>query len=667
MDLQSELDSLQCQVFDADEARTATHREVLLILAQTFDYEGVALLCEPSVVGGRSGPPDVVIVDPLSGLHAVEVKGVVLDQVRAVKAGGAIEISYNSNISRKDPSRQAKQAMFDVKDASTRHFGGELHVPFQSWVVFPRIERSDWEDRFGEAVTRRADVLFSEDLDSSRLLERLQKEGVKRLSAFSLRQCPSQQLRSVMAAFGDSEVLRPEPRHGPVPREGSKGDRLSDVLAERRALTELQQRLTSSVWDDGPRLLRGVAGSGKTVVLATQAARMIERLHKRGVDLFGANSQPLPVLAVCFNRTLVPFIRQRVEMAYRQRTDEDLPEKSLLVTHFNTLMYYLNRRGLCGYYRIQDVPDQGERALRYLSDLRSLAGERRDRLSEGLFHGVYVDEGQDFHEHDYRVLLELCARTEARQPRMFVFYDDAQNLYGLKRPTWSDLGLELRGRSVVMDECFRNTQQIVEPAFNVLLGIHADDPQSVRTRSFADVQTLKEKGLIKFENRHLKVCFSSREGDPPSLRLFDNEPQEVQHIAEKCEQLILKESLLPQDILVLTFKRNRASQLAAEISKLIGGDRVRCPFEETEKDDLAIQPDKITVSTVASAKGYDAPYVILASVQDFPADVEGRVSFYVACTRAREWLDVNAVGKTDVVREFERSLVAAKSSGTPAH
>jgi len=430
-------------------------------------------------------------------------------------------------------------------------------------------------------------------------------------------------------------------------------------LAERRALTDLQQRLTSSVWDDGPRLLRGVAGSGKTVVLATQAARMIERLHKRAADLFEAGSEPLPVLAVCFNRTLVPFIRQRVEMAYRQRTGEELPAKSLLVTHFNTLMYYLNRRGFCGYYRIQDTPDPGDRALRYLADLRSLTGDCRNRLSGGLFHGIYVDEGQDFHEHDYRVLLELCARTEANQPRMFVFYDDAQNLYGLKRPTWSDLGLELRGRSVVMDECFRNTRQIVEPAFNVLLGVHADDPQSVRTRSFADVHTLKEKALIEFQDRHLKVCFSSREGDRSSFHLFDNEQEEAQRVAQRCEQLISEDSLLPQDIFVLTFKRSRAAKLATAISRCLGEERVRCPFEEAEKDDLAIQPDKITVSTVASAKGYDAPYVIVASVQDFPEDVEGRVSLYVACTRAREWLDVNAVGKSDLVREFERSLVAS--------
>ena len=407
MDLNSELEGLRCRVIDAEDARTQTHQEVLLILAQTFDQAGAVVLCEPSVVGGRSGPPDIAILDPVSGLHVFEIKGVPLSQVRAVRAGGALEIAYDSGVSRRDPSRQARQAMFDIKDAATRNFNGDLNIEFQSWVVFPRIGRSDWEDKFGNAVALRPDVIFREDLASSGLGNWLRKKGGDRLATFGLRECPSQQMRSVLAAFGDSEVLRPAARPGPPPPEGSKGEQLDQALAEYRVLTELQQRLTSQDWNDGPRLVRGVAGSGKTVVLATQAARMIERLHK----------------------------------------------------------------------------------------------------------------------------------------------------------------------------------------------------------------------------------------------------------------LLRRDGLLPQEILVLTFRRERALQLANAIADRVGPARVRCPFQKPEKDGLAIQPDQVTVSTVASAKGYDAPYVMLASLDEFTNDVKGRVSVYVGCTRAREWLDVSWVETTSLVREFERSAGASGSRG----
>lgn len=196
---------------------------------------------------------------------------------------------------------------------------------------------------------------------------------------------------------------------------------------------------------------------------------------------------------------------------------------------------------------------------------------------------------------------------------MFVFYDDAQNLYGLQRPTWADLGLDLRGRSVVMDECFRNSRQIIEPAFNLLLGTYADKPSSVKTSTFADLATLSDKSLISRANGHVRVHFAAREGDLVSLSKYENRAMEAKRLASRCEELMKRDGLLPQDILVLTYTRERAAELSAAIADRIGTDRVRRPFAEGQKDALAIQAGRVTVSTVASAKGYDAPQVLSGS------------------------------------------------------
>ena len=661
MDDLVEFAGLQCRIIDAEEARTKTHRQVLLVLAQTFDDEGAVLLCEPSIVRGRSGPPDIAILDPKSGVHVVEIKGVPLKNVRSVRAGGAVEIAYDSGVSAKDPSKQASRKLFEIKDTAKRYFGGELNIAFQSWVIFPRITRSEWTDKFGEAVSTRNEVLFADDLESSGLRERLQKRGVDRLAAFNMQTCPAQQMRSVMAAFGDSEVLRPPSRSGPKSPAGSKGERLEEALAEYRALTDLQQRVIDRDWNGGPRLVRGVAGSGKTMVLAAQAARLIEQMHQGTIDLFDGEKRKPPVLAVCFNRTLVPFIRDRAELAYRQRTNEALPDGSLLVMHFNNLLYQLSRSGFCKYQRISDTPDADQRAAQCLDDLERAKGRHASELAKGLYAAVFVDEGQDFHDNEYRLLKAICARTPAGLPRMYVFYDDAQNLYGLKRPTWAGLGLDLRGRAVVMDECFRNPRQIIEPGFNLLLGTYASKPNQIGTRGYADLSTLREKNLITQANGHIKVHFSAREGAPVSFRKCDGRSTEQNYIAARCEQLMQEDGLLPQDILVLTYQRRRARELAAAISDRLGTGMVRCPFEDEAKDAIAIAPGTITVSTVASSKGYDAPQVLLASVDQFPESVEGRVGFYVGCTRAREWLEVSTVEISDLAQEFEESVSATNS------
>src|SRR5216684_3349147 len=192
-------------------------------------------------------------------------------------------------------------------------------------------------------------------------------------------------------------------------------------------------------------------------------------------------------------------------------------------------------------------------------------------------------------------------------PRTFIFYDDAQNLYGRRRPTWLDIGLDMRGRSIVMDKSFRNSRQIIEPAFNVLLGTHAADPQSVKTRGFADVAALKDANLIAVDQSGIRVNFAAREGDPVVLTSCESREQEEALLAKRCEHLLKIDKLLPQDIFILTFRRARAFELAAAIAKRIGSEFVRCALRE--KDSLAIQADKVTVSTIASAKGYDAPCV----------------------------------------------------------
>jgi len=649
----------RCRVIEPDEARTAGHQHVLLVMAQTFDVDGATVLCEPSIVGQRSGVPDLVVVDPYSGVHVIEVKGVTLDAVRSVQPGGAIEIEYDSG-RRRDPVKQARNAMFDIRDVASRHFGGDLNAVFEHWVVFPQIKRDEWEAKFGELIAGRREVLFRDDLESSGLVGRLRERATSRLGGGDANGgtllVPPKQMDSLMAAFGDSAVLAPVDPAPPVAAsEGSLGEHLADRHGEYRALTEQQQRLASQDWNEGPRLVRGVAGSGKTVVLAAQMARMLARRHGETRSLFEREGErPVRILAVCFNRTLVPFIRERIEAAWGQRRDEPLPAESLEVVHFNGLMWQLSEEGFVRYQRIADRRSAGDRARSYLSDLT----HDPDRLRERGYDAVFVDEGQDFHEDEYRILLHLCGRSANGHPRMFVFYDDAQNLYGHTRPTWKDLGLEVRGRSVVMDRAFRNTRQIIEPAFNVLVGSHAADPDRVGTRGFADLQTLVEKKLVREGDagRHVRVDFATREGDTVMFRRHVRAADETASIVDRVKVLLDVEALRAHEVLILVRRRERAEEVKRALAASVGGGRVRFAAADGNKDQPAIQTGVLTVSTVASAKGYDAPYVLLASAHEFAGDIEGRASFYVGCTRAREWLEVHAAGESAVTREFERAL-----------
>lgn len=212
----------------------------------------------------------------------------------------------------------------------------------------------------------------------------------------------------------------------------------------------------------------------------------------------------------------------------------------------------------------------------------------------------------------------------------------------------------------MMTECFRNTRAILEAGFNVLYGTCAKENVQIPTRQFGDLSTLQEKGLIRDDGGYWRIKFASREGSKPQLTVVTDPDQEANLLISRLRSLIEEQEVRPQDILVLTFLRNRVSNLAAATAaaNIKGVRGVHVAFDH--RDRPLAPPGYITFSTVASAKGYDAYCVLLASANEFTDDVLGRASFYVGCTRAIEHLEVFAHEKRGLAGEFETVLTKSK-------
>ncbi len=215
-----------------------------------------------------------------------------------------------------------------------------------------------------------------------------------------------------------------------------------------------------------------------------------------------------------------------------------------------------------------------------------------------------------------------------------------------------------------MTQCFRNPRPIIEATFNVLYGTAAASKEGVPTREFGDLATLTEKGLIIDDGGYLKVKFAPREGAAPKLTLAENRRQETEQIIARLRWLIEEQDVRPEDVMVLAYRWDRATQLADAIakSKIAGVASVHVPCTDSDKDNPAGQQGRLTVSTVASAKGYDAYCVLLASANEFSTDVTGRASFYVGCTRAAEYLEVFACKNHGLAAEMEAAAQRYKAT-----
>jgi superfamily I DNA/RNA helicase len=169
---------------------------------------------------------------------------------------------------------------------------------------------------------------------------------------------------------------------------------------------------------------------------------------------------------------------------------------------------------------------------------------------------------------------------------------------------------------------------------------------------------LEQKELIVNDNGFWRVKFAKREGMLPQLSVTTGVRQETDAIISRLRWLIEEQEVRPEDVQVLTYTKRRVTELGDAIRavKIRGIEKVHVAISDRDKDQRLNQKGMLTVSTVASAKGYDAYCVLLASANEFVPDVKGRATFYVGCTRAIEHLDVFTYEKKGLAVEMEAVL-----------
>jgi hypothetical protein len=557
--------------------------------------------------------------------------------------------------------------MFDIKNAAEESCPTDLVLHFKYWVVFPQISRDSWFSRWGAGAYAPPEFLFADDL--SLLAGKVREDGKRNLKNKGLAQWPPDQFACVWRAFGDSSVLYqlPEERESRRVPVAVLGELFDEAAEAYKTLSDEQQRLSSQNWTGGPRLIRGVAGSGKTIVLANNLARRLQRTHGTEELLFAAPMGNPKYLAVCYNRTLAPFIQEKISVSYQQKTGKNLPKDAVEVSYYNGLLFNLSKKGLWRYQRTDGMKEDARVKL-YLQELDHVIEKQPELLDAIGYDAIFVDEGQDFLEDDFRLLKGLCRKSKhSEEPNLYVFYDDAQNYLCRRRPNWKSLGLNLVGaRSQVMTKCFRNTKAIVETSFNVLYGRFAESTGQIPTKDFGDITTLEEKGLIEDKGDHYEVRYAVRSGRFPILTIAPTLLEERRALIERLRWLIEEQRVRPEDILVLahSWKRILESAEAIKDAKIEGLQGVHVAKEN--QDRRLRQRGCLSLSTVASAKGYDAYCTLLVSANDFTPDVKGRATFYVGCTRAIEYLEVFAHERKGLVLEFEKALARLGEVGEPA-
>ena len=413
----------------------------------------------------------------------------------------------------------------------------------------------------------------------------------------------------------------------------------------------------------GPQRIRGLAGTGKTVILAMKAA------------LAHIEDPSAKILITYYTRSLRDIIERLITRFHRHFAEIDPNWENVHVRHG------WGRKNLPGVYRdtclreevvplsFADVRNNKDPFAKICADLVA-----RD-IVEPFYDLVLVDEGQDFPDSFY----QLCyALTKGRRDdKQIVWaYDELQNVFDVKvRQPEQLFGEDRDGKprvsltrslpdgvetnDFVLQRSYRNQRDVLVLAHAIGFGVYSDPVQMLENaRHWVDVGYDVKSG--NFETGSVNVVERPIFNSPSVLATPENVPLIEYHVADDFNDEVeaavaqvrafIENGLNPHEILVVSLDDRAARTYFSAITNKLVQFGINC--NNIIQDPYSEPPfridQKVTLSTVYRAKGNEAAVVIVVGADAASLRARtGRNKLFVAFTRTKGWLRISGIaGKT---------------------
>jgi superfamily I DNA and RNA helicase len=476
----------------------------------------------------------------------------------------------------------------------------------------------------------------------------------------------SEALKLVNAAIQRVATIKPNVKRTNVTRENSRGAVMQKIEREIANLDQWQKKAAVES-PDGPQRIRGLAGSGKTIVLALKAAY----LHAANPDWD---------IAVTFNtRALYQQFRDFIRrFSFEHKKDE--PDWSKL----RILHAWGSSRQPGIYSEIASANDQPIRDFVYAkSQFSSETGFEGicDELLKGitgglpkaLFDAVLIDEAQDLP----RSFFELCYLSTRDPNRVVWAYDELQNLgsYSMAPPSELfgkrsngqpnvpnlDSGEGMPRRDIVLPVCYRNTPWALTTAHAVGFGVYRKDGlvqffedtglwEDIGYRVRSGALRPGERVELERDSNSYPQYFADllNPVDAVQWMSFSSAQAQAEWLAGEINRNLTEDELKHTDILVVLPNAVTSKTDAGIIIEQL--ERYSIPAHlagvMTSVDRL-YQDGSIAISGIYRAKGNEAPMVYILNAEyalrQF-GTVRARNALFTGITRSRAWVRIVGCG-----------------------
>jgi hypothetical protein len=600
--------------------RTATRGEMLVAAALRQLPEDYIVYHEPFIKNRR---PDFVIIGPDLGFVVLEVKDYNKPALLAANKDEWV-LQINGNIVKHvSPLMQARKYALELCNLLKQdsqlivHEGpyqGNLRFPYGYGAVFTRLTQKDMVETQLYGIIPPELCLTRDDIDTDNpsfladeLLSKIQNMFPIK---FASREILNNEQISLIRYH-----LFPEVRIGAT-RVAEPQVYEEQVLFSLRdvKVMDLHQENLAKAIGDKHRLLRGVAVSGKTLVLACRAKYLAQL------------NPDWRILVLCYNVSLAQSINQMIE-------DIDIHTKTPIeVDNFHNWAY-----------RTWGMRDDA-----LIEDLLTQIKNHDAPCPQ--YDAILIDEGQDFEPGWLRL---IYAALNPDTHSFLLVEDRAQQIY-YRKALSKELGISFQGRSKILTINYRNTEEIIKLGWD----FYAHFSNGHNHRHKDDIME-----VIPPQSAH-------RHGPEPVIRRFVNFDREADFIASEIRRLHDNEGIPYSDIAVLYRVRKFRDNYVDILRSAMASQQIAYYWvseSSTSKRRFRKKDDSVKISTVDSSKGLEFKVVFVCNVDNFPLALEEDIQrdvalLYIAITRAVERLYLTYSGKSVFTEYFEGVKNAAPAA-----
>jgi len=575
-------------------------------------------------VGRKNRYPDFIILHPSRGLLLLEVKDWKLENIKKISKHRVELLTNNGRITAPNPIEQARQGAYQVINmleadsqlvSQVGDYKGKLKFPYGYGAVFTHINQSQLNKALtpdGMSVLPDHLVLCKDEMTENSDPEDFQQQLWNMFNVtFSQKLSLPEIDRIRWHLFPELRIDQGD-LFIEVDNEGEDIEKPASI-PELIKLMDLQQEQLSRNLGMGHRVIHGVAGSGKTMILGFRALQLAQTMDK-------------PILVLCFNVSLAARLRHYVA--------EKNIEHKVQVYHFHDW---------CGQqiktYHCQVL--EGDAPYFERQVITVIEAVEKSQIPRAQYGAVLIDEGHDFEPEWLKLITQM---VDPETDSVLLLYDDAQSIYKKSHSldfSLSSVGIKARGRTTILKLNYRNTREILEFAYK-----------------FAKEFISEEDS----DDDHIPVIAPESAGGSgpyPVFRLFNQDEEELDYIL-RCIKKWINEGQLPNEIAVIVPGKNTASMIGERLNSI--GIKNLCLIDKKSK--AAYDPNKslVTVLTIHSSKGLEFDTVVLSDVDRIQYVAKELVDqvrlMYVGMTRAKSNLLITASGDT-VFTERLVNLVAS--------